>query len=82
MKKLDVELIGENEDNITQAVHGLDIFTKNWCMNCGETEKQKELVFKCKECEFKDGKQCLVKLFSQKHEHNYPMEYFGSMGEH
>ena len=22
-----------NSDNITEAVHGLDIFTKNWCMN-------------------------------------------------
>lgn len=28
-----------NADNLTEAVHGLDIFTKNWCMNCAETER-------------------------------------------
>ena len=27
-----------NSDNITEAVHGLDIFTKNWCMDCAETD--------------------------------------------
>lgn len=31
-----------NKDNLTEAVHGLDIFTKNWCMNCEETEKQND----------------------------------------
>ena len=41
--------IKENKDNITEAVYGLDIFTKNWCMNCAETDKQNDLVFKCKE---------------------------------
>lgn len=33
-----------NADNTTEAVHGLDIFTKNWCMNCEETEKQGDLI--------------------------------------
>lgn len=42
-----------NADNITEAVHGLDIFTKNWCMNCAETDRQKDLIFRCKECEFR-----------------------------
>ena len=34
-----------NEDNITEAVHGLDYFTKNWCMNCAETTKLNEPIF-------------------------------------
>ena len=29
----------DNEDNIDKAVQGLHQFTKNWCMNCEETEK-------------------------------------------
>lgn len=72
-----------NSDNITEAVHGLDIFTKNWCMNCEEVEKQNDLVFRCEECEFsqKDGK-CLVKVFAQEHKHDYPLNNFGSMGSH
>ena len=31
----------QNKDDITEAVHALDIFTKNWCMNCKETEEKK-----------------------------------------
>lgn len=72
-----------NSDNATEAVHGLDIFTKNWCMNCEETEKQEDLVFRCNECEFNaaDGK-CLVKMFANRHEHEYSLKDFGSMGNH
>lgn len=29
-----VSFTSENADNITEAIHGLDIFTKNWCMDC------------------------------------------------
>lgn len=32
-----------NSDNTTEAVYGLDIFTKNWCMNCKEVESRKTL---------------------------------------
>ena len=73
----------KNADNITKAVEGLDQFTKNWCMNCEETEKQKDLVFRCSNCEFQldDGK-CLIKVFTNHHKHDYPMSDFGSMGEH
>lgn len=72
-----------NADNVTEAVHGLDIFTKNWCMNCDEVEKQKDLVFRCNECEFKaDGGKCLIKTFAHDHNHKYPLKDFGSMGEH
>ena len=74
-----------NKDDLTEAVRGLDIFTKNWCMNCEEIEKQNDLIFRCNECQFaeKDG-YCLIKKFADEHknEHEYPMSNFGSMGEH
>ena len=28
----------QNKDDLFRAVYGLDIFTKNWCMNCKQTE--------------------------------------------
>ncbi len=42
-----------NQDNIDKAVEGLNQFTKNWCMNCKETDSRNELIFRCKECNFK-----------------------------
>ena len=72
-----------NKDDVTEAVHGLDIFTKNWCMNCKETDEKNDLVFRCKECEFGIGDgQCLVKTFANNHKSNYDMNIFGSMGSH
>ena len=72
-----------NSDDVTEAVHGLDIFTKNWCMNCEVVEKQNDLIFRCEECEFKTVEGlCLVKMFANRHKHNYPLSKFGSMGEH
>ncbi len=74
-----------NKDNLTEAVHGLDIFTKNWCMNCEETEKQNDPIFRCKECLFLEkGKYCLIKTFALEHknEHKYPMRNFGCMRWH
>ena len=32
----------ENSDNIEKAVQGLDQFTKNWCMNCKETDENND----------------------------------------
>ena len=73
----------KNADNITKAVKGLDQFTKNWCMNCEETEKQRDLVFRCSNCEFQsDDGECLIKAFANRHKHDYPMKDFGSMGEY
>lgn len=70
-----------NADDIDKAVQGLDQFTKNWCMNCEETEAKNDLVFRCKECEFEteDGS-CLIKRFANSHERNYDLGDFGSMG--
>ena len=72
-----------NADNIDKAVEGLDIFTKNWCMNCAETEKTNDLVFRCKECDFaEESGSCRIKGFVNKHKSNYPLDDFGSMGRH
>lgn len=72
-----------NKDDVTEAVHGLDIFTKNWCLNCEETDKHQELTFRCNECVFVTDKQvCLIKRFASSHSHNYAMDNFGSMGGH
>ena len=52
-------------------------------MDCKQTEVEKDLVFRCKDCEFEmhDGR-CLVKVFANNHKHNYPLKDFGSMGMH
>lgn len=71
-----------NADNLTEAVHGLDIFTKNWCMNCAETDRKNDLVFNCQKCEFStETGGCLVKTFASNHKHDYHMSDFGSMGQ-
>lgn len=73
----------DNEDNITEAVHALDYFTKNWCMNCAETKKLNEPIFRCLECEFNISPEtgdCAIKKFAYNHKHRYPMKNFGSMG--
>lgn len=41
-----------NRDDVETAIACLDKFTKNWCMNCKETDEKKDLVFRCSECEF------------------------------
>lgn len=74
--------IEENRDDLTKAVYGLDVFTKNWCMNCKETKKQDDLVFRCAKCEFRTEKgHCLIKEFAFGHQkkHKYPLENFGCM---
>ncbi len=75
--------IKDNKDDVTEAVHGLDIFTKNWCMNCSETYEKNDLIFRCNECEFSStlGK-CLIKSFALNHESDYNLGHFGSMGSH
>lgn len=68
-----------NSDNITEAIRGLDIFTKNWCINCEETEKQNDMVFRCDECIFSDDMFCLIKQFASQHKSDYPFYKFGCM---
>ena len=73
----------ENKDDIIAAVSGLDQFTKNYCMNVAETEKRKDLVFRCEECEFNNEVlgTCRVKLFVNNHCRNDVnlKEYIDSM---
>lgn len=68
-----------NKDDITEAVHGLDVFMKNWCMNCEETSKKNEPIFRCLECPFNTSPDCTIKKFAAGKEHSYPMNQFGSM---
>lgn len=71
-----------NQDDMTEAVRGLDIFTKNWCMDCERTEKYGTLVFRCLECNFNtfpESGQCEIKKFATSHDHGYPMNKFGAM---
>lgn len=71
-----------NKDDVTEAIHGLDIFMKNWCMNCEETKKSNEPIFRCLECGFNitpETGDCAIKKFANSKEHNYPMDQFGCM---
>ena len=70
----------KNQDNITKAVEGLDTFTKNWCMNCEETNRQNEPVFRCSECEFQQtDRKCLVHVFAFTHKSDFDLHDFGAM---
>lgn len=68
-----------NKDDVKEAVASLDRFTKNWCMNCKETEEKNDLVFRCSECVFEEGGNCLIKEFKEKHYSEY--KDFGCMGD-
>lgn len=59
----------DNSDDINRAIEGLSIFCHSFCMNCAETEKKNDLVFRCKECPFleKDTDRCFVKVFLSKY---------------
>lgn len=71
-----------NEDNLDKAVEGLDMFTKNWCMNCKETEEKNNLVFRCNECNFRGELEiCKIKEFVIDKTGDMPID-FGSMGSH
>ena len=69
-----------NEDNLEKAVAGLDQFTKNWCMNCKETELQNDLVFRCDVCNFEqENGDCMIKKFVKHKLGEVPYD-FGAMG--
>lgn len=71
-----------NQDNIDKAVEGLNQFTKNWCMNCKETDSRNEPMFRCKECNFKgELGVCKIKEFVIDKTGDIPVN-FGSMGSH
>ena len=58
-----------NKDDVNSAIEGLGQFCHSFCMNCAETERTNDLVFRCKECTFedKDTGKCRVKIFLNKY---------------
>ena len=71
-----------NQDNIDKAVDGLNKFTKNWCMNCEETNSRNEPIFRCEECVFKgENDVCKIKEFVVDKIGDIHVD-FGSMGSH
>ena len=75
-------LMAKNEDNLDKAIEGLDQFTKNWCMNCKETEEKNDLVFRCGYCNFLSKKHiCIIKEFVIDNVSDMPTD-FGAMGCH
>ena len=58
-----------DEKKLDAAISGLQTFTENWCMDLEDTEKQGEPVFRCKECDFKYGDLCILKIFCKKRGH-------------
>ena len=68
-----------NSDNLDEAIKGLNQFTKNWCMNCKETEEKNNLTFRCSKCNFSDiGGICKIKEFVVDKAGDMPKD-FGSM---
>lgn len=58
-------VVMENKDDIDAAIDGLSQFCHSFCMNCAETEKQGNLVFRCRECPFEMSETgvCSIKVF-------------------
>lgn len=51
---------GNGTVDIKTPVMALDIFTKTWCIDMAVKD---DLSFRCKDCEFLNGEQCLIKIF-------------------
>lgn len=76
-----------NSDDLLKAVQGLNQFCKNWCMNCAETTRTNDLVFRCGECPFQNPEngECQIKKFTHDREEDlkklgFEFVDFGSMG--
>ena len=71
----------QNKDDLNGAVDGLAKFCHSFCMNCEETEKQNDLVFRCKECPFeREDKKCSVKVFLNKYATKEQIDKSTAMG--
>lgn len=66
---------GNGTVDIKTPVMALDIFTKTWCI---DTTVKHDLSFRCKDCEFSNGENCLIKIFKCNKLPQY--KDFGSMG--
>lgn len=85
-KKMGHDFTQGNSDDLIKAVQGLDQFCKNWCMNCDETIKTDDLVFRCDGCVFRnpENEDCYVKKFISEHhtelkDLGFDLDSFGSM---
>lgn len=57
-----------NKDDMNAAIEGISMFCHSYCMNCAETEKKNDLVFRCRECPFsEEDHTCKVKIFLNKY---------------
>jgi ribosomal protein L44E len=76
------EFMKWGDDDIHKAIDGLDMFTKNYCLNVKEVEKQNDLVFRCSECPFStEDHSCLIKNFAFTVDKEYAIDIgFGVMG--
>ena len=71
----------QNKDDLNGAIDGLAKFCHSFCINCEETEKQDDLVFRCKECPFeRDDKKCSVKVFLYKYATKEQIDKSTAMG--
>ena len=77
MIKLNYEEI--DNDEIKKSVFLLDLFTKTFCRYLNDYERFDDLKFRCDECPFQHGAECLCKVFKNKYAPNY--KDFGSMGD-
>ena len=77
MEKREIKIIPDS----VKADMFLNAFTKIWCINKIETDRQHDLVFRCKECEFQcENGDCLVKKFHSHHSlDEHFIDDFGSM---
>lgn len=79
MEKRKVKVIPDS----VKADMFLNAFTKIWCNDKKETDKQHDLVFRCNGCEFenKEGDyHCLIKQFHKNHSlDEHYIDDFGSM---
>ena len=59
------------------AIDALDIFTKNYCLDCEQSKD--EPVFRCNECEFAYNGHCLLKRQAKNMNGGKLPDGFGSM---
>ena len=67
------------KDDEKKSVKILDDFTKSFCISVDLSNAEDDLIFRCKECPFEDGKNCRVKAFRNKFDPDY--KDFGAMGD-
>lgn len=79
--EMSIDYVRHNKDDINAAIDGLGQFCHSFCMNCEETQKKNDLVFRCKECPFKEEDEtCKVKVFLNRYGTTEQIDRSTSMG--